>query len=114
MPGSVRLPGRVRDCSADYSSIDPARLRTRQSGKVSRLDNKAGEDLAHQPESPSARRFQARDSARTAMAGAGRAMRMTSFSASTTRKNTSPPRNNHGQTQSGIAAVSNNVWKGGA
>jgi hypothetical protein len=57
---------------------------------------------------------QAIDSARIGAAGAGREIRMISFSASTIRKNTRPPMNSHGQTQSGIASVSKRVWNGGA
>src|SRR5271169_3852440 len=54
------------------------------------------------------------DSARIGATGAGREIRMISFSASTTRKNTRPPTNSHGHTQSGIASVSKRVWNGGA
>ena len=51
-----------------------------------------------------------------AAAGAsrGRMARMIAFSASTTRKKIRPPRNNHGQTPSGIASVSNTDCSGGA
>ena len=57
---------------------------------------------------------QAADSASAGIAGAGRERRMISFSASMTRKKTSPPRNNHGQIHSGIASVSKRVSNGGA
>ena len=40
--------------------------------------------------------------------------RMISFSASTTRKNTRPAMKSHGQTQSGMASVSNRRCSGGA
>src|SRR4029077_4513027 len=46
---------------------------------------------------------QAADDAVTEATGAGRALRIISFSASTMRKNTKPPTNSHGHTQSGIA-----------
>jgi len=42
------------------------------------------------------------------------AVRMISFSASTIRKNTKPPRKSRGQTQSGTASVSKRCWSGGA
>ena len=59
-------------------------------------------------------RAQAVDSVRTGAPRIGRDIRRKSFSASTTRKNTRPPRNSHGHTQSGIASVSKRVWNGGA
>src|SRR5262249_494851 len=40
--------------------------------------------------------------------------RMIIFSASTMRKNTNPARKSHGQTQSGIASLSNRACSGGA
>src|SRR5262245_8359665 len=40
--------------------------------------------------------------------------RMIIFSASTMRKNTNPARKSHGQTQSGIASLSNSACSGGA
>src|SRR5262249_22676882 len=40
--------------------------------------------------------------------------RMINFSSSTTRKNTNPPRNSHGQTYSGTASLSNRRCSGGA
>jgi hypothetical protein len=43
-----------------------------------------------------------------------RPLRMISFSASTTRKNTKPPSSSQGQTRSGMASVSNSAWSGGA
>ena len=52
---------------------------------------------------------QAADAGATEATGIGRVVRMISFSASTMRKNTRPPTNSHGQTQSGIAAVSKRV-----
>jgi hypothetical protein len=58
--------------------------------------------------------FQAADAVKASGLGVGRAVRMTSFSVSTTRKNTRPPANYQGQTPSGIASVSKRRWNGGA